>query len=119
MARIHPTTEESAVVAQIVCPLCHTMIDATTDVCHQCGAHTEGKTLQADPKTTRLIDRPWLILLVILHVGILGIPVYWRTRHSVPARLMLILLSGIYTVFAVWFIIWGVIQIARAVQILG
>ena len=60
-----------------------------------------------------------IIILVILHVGILGIPVYWKTKYAAPIRLLLILVSGIYTVIAVWLIVWGVMQIGRFIQILG
>ena len=47
------------------------------------------------------MDRPWLIIVVLLHVGLLGIPYYWKTKYSVPMRLTIIAVSIAYTLFVV------------------
>jgi hypothetical protein len=52
----------------------------------------------------KVMDRPWAIILLLLHVGFLGIPIYWKTNYSVATRLWIILASIVYTVGAVVFI---------------
>ena len=32
----------------------------------------------------------WLIIVLLLHVGLLGIPIYWRTKYSTTTRLFII-----------------------------
>jgi hypothetical protein len=54
----------------------------------------------------RFFDNPWALLVLVLHVGFLGIPLYWKTRYSLPVRLLIILASIVYTLAAVWFIVW-------------
>jgi len=54
----------------------------------------------------RLFNNPWALVVLVLHVGLLGIPLYWKTRYSLPVRLLIIFASIIYTVAAVWFIVW-------------
>ena len=60
----------------------------------------------------RLMDRPWFIVVLLLHVGVLGIPAFWATHYSVSTRLLIILASILYTLFAVVVIIWSLQQIA-------
>ena len=68
----------------------------------------------ASPGSRRqLIDRPWLIVLVLLHVGLLGIPLYWKSSYTRTTRLLICLASVLYTAFAVAVIAWGLWQIAR------
>ena len=50
------------------------------------------------------ISRPWVIVVLVLHVGCFGIPIYWKTNHSVGVRLAIIAVSIVYTVAAVAFI---------------
>jgi hypothetical protein len=64
------------------------------------------------PQST-IIDRPWLIVVVLLHVGFLGIPLYWRTSYTRTTRLLICLASIAYTVFALAVIAWGVWQISQ------
>lgn len=67
----------------------------------------EGK--EADK--TGFYDRPWVIIVLILHLGVLGIPAYWKTNYSVQARLVMVAASIVYTIFAVTVIYWGLMQI--------
>jgi hypothetical protein len=68
-------------------------------------------TSAGDRKREKLFDRPWFITVLILHLGAFGIPAYWRTRYSVRTRVMLVVVSIIYTVIAVAIIAWGLMQI--------
>jgi hypothetical protein len=64
-------------------------------------------------RESRVLDRPWVIVLVLLHLGLLGIPLYWSTNYSVRTRLLICLASVAYTIFAVWVIVWAALQIMR------
>ena len=48
-----------------------------------------------------------LIVLTMLHVGVLGIPLYWHTRYSIRVKLAMIAASVLYTIGAVAGIVWG------------
>ncbi|MDG2223162.1 MAG: hypothetical protein P8L85_17405 [Rubripirellula sp.] len=52
----------------------------------------------------KVMDRPWVITLLLLHVGFLGIPIYWKTNYSVGTRVWISVASIVYTVAAVAFI---------------
>lgn len=56
-------------------------------------------------KLKQLFDNPWALLVLVLHVGFLGIPLYWKTKYSLPVRLLIIVASIVYTMAAVWFIV--------------
>jgi hypothetical protein len=102
---------QTNVVDSIVCPKCDSTLDAMASHCPHCNTSTTDKNApSADP---RLVDRPWLIVIVLLHLGVLGIPLYWCTRYSLKTRLMIVLFSIVYTVFAVGVIIWGIMQILK------
>jgi hypothetical protein len=58
-----------------------------------------------------LLNRPWFLVVLLLHVGILGIPAYWATKYSVTTRLLIIAASIVYTLLAVAIIVWAVQQI--------
>jgi tellurite resistance protein TehA-like permease len=60
----------------------------------------------AKQKLQRMFDSPWAMLVLVLHVGVLGIPLYWKARYSLAVRLLIILGSIVYTVAAVWAIVW-------------
>src|SRR5688572_4613135 len=97
-------------VSSIICPRCYTELSADSETCSHCG--TSLRTQPAARQTEvvdqgRIIDRPWLIGIVLLHIGFLGIPLYWKTSYSVGARIAICLLSIAYTVFAVAVIVWG------------
>ncbi len=98
---------ESYSVTSIICPNCETALDASDDVCHQCGARTTCNVASNDRPHVRLIDRPWLLIVVVLHVGVLGIPMYWKTKYTTSVRLAIIGASIAYTVFAVAIIYWA------------
>ena len=117
---------DESFVTTIVCPQCHESLDPSAEVCHRCGAATFAHTNQAthtnqvnrdahpgSSSSDRLIDKPWLIIVVLLHVGLLGIPMYWRTSYSVGVRIGIVLASIVYTVVAVGFIVymlWWIMQ---------
>ncbi|MEE2935522.1 MAG: hypothetical protein VYA84_05950 [Planctomycetota bacterium] len=52
----------------------------------------------------KVMDRPWAIILLLLHVGFLGIPIYWKTNYSVATRVWISVASIVYTVAALAFI---------------
>jgi len=60
------------------------------------------------------MDQPWLLAVVLLHVGFLGIPVYWRTKYSTSVRLAIIAASIAYTLFVVIFVYWVVTRVLLA-----
>ena len=92
---------EAETVDTIICPGCSAELAAADDVCAQCGAPT---TVKGRPQ--ELINRPWVIVILMLHVGLLGIPVYWKPKYSLGTRLLIVLASIVYTVAAVIFITW-------------
>ena len=100
---------EAETIDTIICPGCHAELAASDEVCSQCGAATTDKRPPEE-----LINRPWVLIVLMLHVGLLGIPFYWKTKYSVGTRLLIILASIAYTVFAVTFIIWMLGYISRA-----
>jgi hypothetical protein len=76
-------------------------------------ANTESLAAKAASKNDQLFDRPWFIIVLMLHVGLLGIPAYWATRYSRRTRVMLVVVSILYTVVAVAIIVWGIMQIVK------
>ena len=114
---IKPTTssvDEAPMIAEVVCPRCTATLDAAADHCPNCGHSTPIGPGQTPDRP--LIDRPWLIVLAVLHVGALGIPLYWKTSYSLTTRLLLIGVSIVYTVLAVAGILWGSWQIWQMLQ---
>lgn len=108
------TADATALAAEIICPQCASTLDAAADGCPYCGCVTTAAPPPARVKP--LIDRPWLIALAILHVGVLGIPLYWKTSYSLSTRLLLVGVSIVYTIVAVAGIAWGGWQIWRVLQ---
>lgn len=111
---------EAHSVNTIICPSCGTDLAVTVRRCNRCGAATDGPSSQlvtASP-AARLLDRPLILVVLLLHVGLLGIPLYWRTRYSVPTRLAIILASIVYTVVALAVIYWGVMKFLQFVQVI-
>lgn len=94
----------SALIAKIVCPRCHTEVDAHQERCPACHAFMGPSPAAENASELRVIDRPWILAVLILHVGLLGIPMYWKTRYSVRTRVLICVLSVVYTLFAVAFI---------------
>ncbi len=60
----------------------------------------------AKQKLKQLFNNPWALLVLVLHVGLLGIPLYWKTKYSLSTRLLIILASIVYTIAAVGLIVW-------------
>ena len=92
-------------ISTTICPGCGTELRPKDKVCGQCG-HTTSKRAATDSKERlkQLLDRPWVLVVLILHVGFLGIPVYWKTNYSLGVRLFMVIASIVYTVGAVAFI---------------
>lgn len=99
-------------IVEILCPHCHAVLDAHINECPRCGRTTKTAPREPAPRQN-LIDRPWLIVLTMLHVGVLGIPLYWHTRYSTRVKLAIIAASILYTVAAVAGIFWGCLYIWR------
>jgi hypothetical protein len=104
-------------ITNVICPRCATEVDAKAVRCTRCGANLDGTVepvIMATVAHARpLTDRPWFILIVLLHVGLLGIPYYWKTGYSLRARWLMCFASVAYTIFAVAVIIWGIMQILK------
>lgn len=92
---------QPTILATVVCPHCHADVDATQDDCPACRAPLAGSSTS---DSVRLYDRPWFIVVLLLHVGFLGIPMYWQARYSVAIRVGICLASIFYTVFVIWFV---------------
>lgn len=89
-------------VTTIVCPDCGAELEPSAETCRQCGGTTSRQGAhEAKTQLKQLLDRPWVIAVLMLHVGFLGIPVYWKTNYSLGARLFLVVASIVYTVGAV------------------
>jgi hypothetical protein len=98
---------DSIQVATIVCPRCRAELDLHLDLCPQCGSalHVHpANSASGDDEPIRVLDRPWVLAVLLLHVGLLGIPLYCKTRYSVATRAIICLLSVVYTILAVAFI---------------
>ena len=112
---------DAETVSSIICPQCESVLDPKDDVCQNCGSATAGSPpprAGSSGKGTRirddrLLNNPWVLLILVLHVGLLGIPVYWKLRYSRSTRILIIVGSIVYTVIAVGGILWGIAQIAR------
>lgn len=91
-------------VTTIICPGCGIELPPTAATCSRCGVATAQRPTDSRDKLNRLLDRPWVLVVLILHVGLLGIPVYWRTKYSLATRLLMVIASIVYTIGAVVFI---------------
>lgn len=96
---------QPALVPTIICPHCEADLEAHREFCPHCGRSV---TTHPDaPQSTReIMNRPWMIALVLLHVGLLGIPLYWQLDYPRSTRLWLCIGSIAYTVLAVGLIVW-------------
>jgi uncharacterized protein YbaR (Trm112 family) len=100
----------SILVATIICPNCHAELEVHRESCPHCQTSLRVSNANSTvggsaEEQRRVLDRPWVIAVLLLHVGFLGIPMYWKTRYSVGTRLMICLLSVAYTLFAVGVIV--------------
>ncbi|MEO8495556.1 MAG: zinc ribbon domain-containing protein [Planctomycetota bacterium] len=93
-------------VTTVFCPDCGAELRTTDKTCGQCGrSNALPPVTGSKEKLQRLLDRPWVLVVLILHVGFLGIPVYWKTNYSLGVRLMMVIASIVYTIIAVAFIL--------------
>lgn len=89
-------------VTTIICPGCGAELRPTDEACERCGDMAAKPTLASSrARLKQLLDRPWVIVVLMLHVGLLGIPIYWKTNYSLGVRLLLVIASIVYTVGAV------------------
>jgi uncharacterized protein YbaR (Trm112 family) len=100
----------SILVATIICPNCHAELEAYREACPHCRTSLrvspERSTARKSEEGSKpVLDRPWIIAVLLLHLGFLGIPLYWKSSYSVSTRIMICLVSVVYTVFAVGFIL--------------
>lgn len=98
----------SILVPTIICPGCGAELGAHVEICPRCHSPVQTvpgggapRPLSSQAAPTPALDKPWVLVILVLHVGFLGIPLYWKTHHSVRTRLMICLASVLYTVFAV------------------
>ncbi len=107
---------DAADLNSIICPRCGADLPPTVAICSHCGGSTLADRSQpkSNQHLTQLLDRPWVLVVLLLHVGLLGIPIYWRTKYSLPTRLLLVVGSIAYTVTVVALVILILRWIGRA-----
>lgn len=66
--------------------------------------------------SARLRDEPGWIVILVLHLGLFGIPLYWRTRYPVSVRLLIVVVSLVYSLLFGLVVFWGGLQIVRLVR---
>ena len=99
-------------ITTVICPRCQSETEARAQFCPRCGASLIRYGQPAPTSANqRITDRPWFIVLVLLHVGFLGIPYFLKTNYSLRARWLMCIASIAYTLIAVGIIIWGCLQI--------
>jgi hypothetical protein len=69
------------------------------------------ETPTAPEDSRSLFQRPWVILILVLHLGALGIPLYSRLDYSRAVRISIVVISIVYTIFVAMVIYWSVQQI--------
>lgn len=94
-----------ALVATIVCSICRRELDPAGEVCPHCGHHIANTPKTDNHEIFRVIERPWVLTILVLHVGFLGIPIYLKTGYSLGTRLLICAISIIYTIAAVAIIV--------------
>jgi hypothetical protein len=107
---------DSLSVETIICPNCYAELSAAADVCKHCGSSTSGPAGKAAWNTPRLRDKPWLMTILVLHLGAFGIPLYWKARYPRSVRLTIAVVSILYTIFVALAVAWGAMQIWRFVE---
>lgn len=86
------------------CPRCQIQLSESVTQCPRCGVPCE-PILVAEPVDSRLIDEVWVLVIIVLHLGCLGIPLYLVTRYSLTTRWLICLVSILYTLFVIWFVL--------------
>jgi hypothetical protein len=112
----------AAFVSTVVCPHCQADVVAHAELCSHCGQRLVCPNRPHEAplgEEGRIIDRPWFIVVLLLHVGFLGIPFYWKTRYSLGTRALICLISIAYTLFVVAVVTWGLLQIRQAFAVPG
>ena len=103
-------------VNTIICPQCEVPLDPTDDLCAHCGAstlvsqnshrRTMATTSDIDTQSVdtqpQFLNQAWVQILLILHLGILGSHLYWKTNYSTPVRVLMIVFAALYTLIALW-----------------
>lgn len=127
---------DSFTLDSIICPACEAELPAKATSCDHCGANTaapsaladgqDGRSATADgekdspgAQPARLADRPWIIAIVLLHLGIFGATWYWKLNHSREVRIALVVVSFFYTLFVAIVVYWGLRQIGHVIESLS
>ncbi len=97
----------------VPCANCGATLNSTLPYCPACGRITVVDAVVVDTPRFRFVDKPWVLIVLLLHVGLLGIPIYWTSRHSLGTRWTMVIGSIAYTLFAIAVILWGLSQIMR------
>ena len=90
-------------------------LPAAADLCDRCGASTSGDHQEVAERPLR--DRPWVMTILLLHLGVFGIPLYWKASYSRNTRILVVILSIVYTLLVVVVVIWGCMQMYRLVEL--
>jgi predicted amidophosphoribosyltransferase len=107
-------------ILSIICPHCEAELDAAANRCARCGAptRTSDSSAETDKPRGSLMERPWMLAIIILHLGLFGIPLYWKMNFSKNTRIVLVTTSILYTAFAALVIAWGLRQIWKMIDML-
>ena len=111
---------DAQAVNSIICPQCEATLDPRDELCPVCGAATRNEANDPEPDSNsspsfsdRLPRHPWVLAILLLHLGVFGIPIYWKTKHSTNVRIMIVLVSIAYTIFFAVVVYWGIMQIVE------
>lgn len=112
-------------VNTIICPHCEAHLDSNDDLCTHCGSstfvgqHPYSQAMATTPAVdsqgvdtqTQFLNQAWVQILLILHLGILGSHLYWKTNYSRPVRVLMIVVAALYTLLALWVFYYAWTQI--------
>lgn len=100
---------EALNASQFFCPRCSAEVSASAIHCPRCGAALSGDA----PARRDLLDNPWFIIgLLFLATGALGLPLLWRSRgFSSVSKVVIGVVVTIYTILlialAAWAVMWA------------
>jgi len=75
------------IVRQIACPGCNAVLDVRCDACETCGAGTasDDATIRRRTRFQWIHHRHTMLLVLLGALGVLGIPLLWRSRAFTTA----------------------------------
>lgn len=94
-----PHPPDHAILAR--CSRCEAQLSDGAERCDYCGALVKRQAASAAERDRRLMENPWVMLILVLHLGVLGIPLYWRAKYSPAQRWLVIAGSIAWTLFVV------------------